>query len=48
VAATAFAALTKEGIQIRMISTSEIKISCVIDSKSADAACRVLHQAFIC
>jgi aspartate kinase len=48
VAATAFAALTKEGIQIRMISTSEIKISCVIDGKSADAACRVLHQAFIC
>jgi aspartate kinase len=48
VAATAFHALTKEGIAIRMISTSEIKISCVIDSKAADLACRALHQAFVC
>ncbi len=47
VAATTFASLSQAGIDIRMISTSEIKISCVIDSGSADEACRVLHKAFV-
>lgn len=47
VAATTFASLSNAGIDIRMISTSEIKISCVIDSAAADEACRVLHRAFI-
>lgn len=47
VAATTFAALQKAGIDIRMISTSEIKISCVVDQARADEACRVLHTAFI-
>lgn len=47
VAATTFASLSDAGIDIRMISTSEIKISCVIDSVHADRACQVLHRAFI-
>jgi aspartate kinase len=47
VAATTFATLQKAGIDIRMISTSEIKISCVVDEARADEACRVLHSAFI-
>jgi aspartate kinase len=47
VAATTFAALTQSGIDIRMISTSEIKISCVIPAAKSDEACKVLHTAFI-
>lgn len=47
VAATTFASLSNAGIEIRMISTSEIKISCVVDATTADEACRVLHRAFI-
>ncbi len=47
VAATTFTALSDSMIDIRMISTSEIKISCVIDAAKADEACRVLHKAFI-
>jgi len=46
VAAQTFAALAKENINIMMISTSEIKISCVIEEKHAELAVRVLHQAF--
>ena len=41
-----FAALAKENINIRMISTSEIKISCVIEEKYTELAVRVLHEAF--
>jgi aspartate kinase len=41
-----FAALSKEGINILMISTSEIKISCVIDEKYTELAVRALHDAF--
>ena len=41
-----FAALANEGINILMISTSEIKISCVIESKYTELAVRVLHDAF--
>lgn len=46
VAAKMFAALSKEGINIMMISTSEIKISCVIDAKYTELAVRALHGVF--
>ncbi|HUJ17549.1 MAG TPA: aspartate kinase [Nitrospirota bacterium] len=46
VAAKMFSAMAKEGINIMMISTSEIKISCVIDAKYTELAVRVLHDAF--
>ena len=46
VATKMFSALAKEGINIDMISTSEIKISCVIDSKYTELAVRALHDAF--
>jgi len=46
VAAKAFAALHRENINILLISTSEIKISCLIDEKYLELAVRVLHQAF--
>jgi aspartate kinase len=46
VAAKMFSALADEGINILMISTSEIKISCVINAKYTELAVRVLHDAF--
>ncbi|MFC2075289.1 aspartate kinase [Bdellovibrionota bacterium] len=46
VAAKMFRTLADEGINIKMISTSEIKISCVVDSKYAELAVRSLHDAF--
>jgi len=46
VATQMFSALAKEGINIQMISTSEIKISCIIDSKYTELAVRALHDAF--
>jgi aspartate kinase len=46
VATKMFSALAKEGINIQMISSSEIKISCVIDSKYTELAVRALHDAF--
>lgn len=46
VASKMFQALAKEGINIRMISTSEIKISVVIDEKYLELAVRILHEAF--
>ncbi len=46
VAAKMFAALAAENINIRLISTSEIRISCVVDEKYAELAVRVLHTAF--
>jgi aspartate kinase len=46
VASKMFTALAKENINILMISTSEIKISCVVDAKYGELAARVLHQAF--
>ena len=46
VAATMFKALASENINIRLISTSEIRISCVIQSKYAELAVRTLHAAF--
>lgn len=46
VAAQTFAALAKENINIMMISTSEIKISCIIEEKHTELAVQVLHRAF--
>lgn len=46
VAAKMFSTLADEGINIMMISTSEIKISCVIDAKYAELAVRALHRVF--
>ena len=46
VAKTMFAALAKENINILMISTSEIKISCLIEEKYTELAVRILHKAF--
>jgi aspartate kinase len=46
VAAKMFETLAKEGINILMISTSEIKISCVIQSKYTELAVSVLHDVF--
>jgi aspartate kinase len=46
VAARMFAAMSKEGINIQMISTSEIAVSCVIEDKYAELAVRALHDAF--
>jgi len=47
VAAQIFEALAREGINIQMISTSEIKVSVVIDAKYAELAVRVLHDALV-
>jgi aspartate kinase len=47
VATTMFRALARESINIEMISTSEIKISVVIDEKYAELAVRVLHDEFL-
>ena len=46
VASTMFTTLAAEGINIMMISTSEIRISCVIEEKYTELAVRVLHSAF--
>ena len=46
IASTMFEALAKEGINIQMISTSEIKISVVIDEKYLELGVRALHDAF--
>jgi aspartate kinase len=46
IASKMFEVLAGEGINIEMISTSEIKISCVVDSKYMELAVRVLHRAF--
>jgi aspartate kinase len=46
VASKMFSTLANEGINIQMISTSEIKVSCVIDDKYSELAVRILHEAF--
>ncbi len=46
VASRTFATLARENVNIRMISTSEIKISVVIDSKYMELAVRALHKDF--
>jgi aspartate kinase len=47
VAGRMFGVLSEQNINIEMISTSEIGISCVIDSMYAELAAKVLHKAFI-
>ena len=47
VAARMFDVLSREGVNIQMISTSEIKISVVIDAKYVELAQRALHDAFV-
>ena len=47
VASTMFEALYNAGININMISTSDIRITVLIDAKDADAAARAVHDAFI-
>jgi aspartate kinase len=46
IASKMFETLSKENINISMISTSEIKISCVIEEKYTELAVRALHEAF--
>jgi len=46
VAAKVFSTLGDQGINIQMISTSPIKISCVVSADTVDTAVRALHEAF--
>ena len=46
IASLMFRTLSEEGINIQMISTSEIKISVIIDDKYMELAVRALHKAF--
>jgi len=46
IATTMFHVLANEGINIMMISTSEIKVSCVIEEKYTELAVRALHETF--
>lgn len=46
IASTMFQIMAKENINIHMISTSEIKVSCIIDEKYTELAVRALHDAF--
>ena len=46
VAAKMFETLARNNVNIMMISTSEIKVSCVIDAKYTELAVRILHDAF--
>ena len=46
VASTMFETLAQQGINIRMISTSEIKISCLVDKEQAQKAVKALHKVF--
>ena len=46
IASTMFGALSREGINIMMVSTSEIKISVVIEEQCLESAVQVLHDAF--
>ena len=46
IAAAMFKALADESINIQMISTSEIKVSCVIDAKDGEKAVRAIHKVF--
>jgi aspartate kinase len=46
IASIMFRTLSEEGINIQMISTSEIKISCIVEDKYMELAVRALHKAF--
>ena len=45
-AARMFSALSEQGINIQLITTSEIRITCIIDESRVKDAVRVLHRAF--
>jgi len=45
-AARMFGALSEQGINIQLITTSEIRITCIIDETSVEDAVRILHRAF--
>ena len=45
-AAKMFDALSREGINILLITTSEIRITCIIDEARVEDALKVLHRAF--
>lgn len=45
-AARMFGALSEQGINIQLISTSEIRITCIIDESRVEDAVRALHRAF--
>ena len=47
VASRCFSLLSSEGIDIKMISTSEIKVSCVIEEGQVEKACQALHEGFL-
>lgn len=47
VASTCFSLLAEKDIEVHMISTSEIKVSCLVAADKADLAAQVLHQGFI-
>ena len=46
VTATMFETLAKEGVNIQMISTSPIRISCMVEAVAAERAVRALHDVF--
>lgn len=46
IAASMFKALADANINIKMISTSEIKVSCVVDSKDGEKAVKIIHKVF--
>ena len=46
VAAKMFKTLGDHGVNIQLITTSEIKVSCAIESNQADTAVQALHDAF--
>jgi len=46
IAARMFTALGRAGINIKMISTSEIRISCAVSDKDGEAAVRIVHDLF--
>ena len=46
VASTVFKALSEQGVELRMVATSEIKVSVVVDEKQLEAGVRALHRAF--
>ena len=46
IASTMFETLAKLGVNIRMISTSEIKISCLVDKTDAQKSLKALHTVF--
>ncbi len=47
VAAKMFTLLADTGVNLKMITTSEIKVSCVVEEKFAELAVRTLHEAFV-